>query len=263
MPLDVRIRLLRKAPASQLVRWVTRSEPRNSVNLLRSLTDQVLTQANHPADEAAFKTLREEVTQAMVGAVSRCKPPDLHQIPLRLKQLKLSEDPRAIQIVRAILDRTSEENPEGNATRRILWDAYQYFADLAVVAVEQAKQVLRFDRLVPWWDQLCIAGMVELAEPEGSRCVWSRINISERSRDVSSYVTNRDLDRWQRFLGVVGYACAARNSGTEIAEEILRGARDLLAKTTRSDTDASQKLLTEVRRICGRESAISVSARPA
>lgn len=244
MPLQLRVIILRQVPVGTLVGWVHNSHPLDSVNLLASLDDRVISLGPD------LVPLRDQMLQAIRSRIPRVPVTEIHQLPLRLHRLKISNQKVGADLLRETLRTVRQALRQGadwSAIQRTLWDTYQFCDELAEDALEIAWQTVSAERpSPPFWNLLCLAGVVELAHPGRCNALWSKLDLREEKflEDVA-----KKVDRWQRFLGALAFAGAMRERGSDFPNEALRTLRPLLRETERATTRASAKLLEEVRKI--------------
>jgi len=236
LPYEIRIAILRQAPVDFLIKWIAKSEPRFSVNLLSSLQDRIIVQAED------LKVLRKRIVEAICIAVSESPPKTLHQIPRRLFLMKVSNNEFSLLILREILGRVYSGGHWG-AIRRIIWDVHQFCDALSEKAIDVGFNLITTNyREIPNWELLCIAGIVELSRPGTTEALWSK--VSPTKQNFLKYSREQKRDRWQIFLAAIGFAsqCAVREC--DISQEILRSVVSLYDSTNPPFvTEASQKLM--------------------
>jgi hypothetical protein len=240
LPPYARIELLRNAPVGSLTSWIASSDPRNSVNLLTSVSPPVIAAAPDLAQ------LRDEIVSAIADSVKQAPLSSLQQLPLRLRRLKATDAERGAVILREVLARTVGTNAWQDV-RRILWDTYSFCPDLETEAIGVAKSILlsRHTGDIPAWERLCIVGMLEVCSsgPSQSSPGFTADdfnNIFAKSQDK--------IDRWQLFLAVAGLASLTEEGPQQRPpSEFLDRVEGLLGDTEEGGGEAAIQLLSKAR----------------
>jgi len=250
MPNDVKVDFLTRIPDSFLkdrtrrpfYEWLENNSARNAVNLLAYLGKDVL-----ELDKTGrLGSLKEGIVAAIIAAVGKDPLEKLAELPKRVYELRITVDDDAKSVMQAVLARTKTKDTTGNNTRRILWDLYQYVPSLALESVKLGEYVL--DRgLVPFWDAVCLAGMLEVNSIGTCMRRWSELTWDQAEFESKlANVTN--IDRWQKLLALLAVFRRAvalrsrvpRNIGSA-AQEILRTIR------TEASPQPSIALVAQVR----------------
>lgn len=229
MPVQVRIAILDRAPSDHLIFWVEASAPRDSVNLLRSLNDRAVKSASH------LVPLKERVASALRRTIRASSPSELHEIPLRLKRFKIEEQPIAVATLREVLEvalKPPKEESEWDSIRRIVWDVYAFYPELASEALAGATEILaRTSERVPFWTQLCLAGLLDVAGVQ-------RQGLSQEQFDENEFLSrlnNRSVDRWQCFAAAVAYDIECRRNSVEFPVAAVKMLASRYSETKRPE----------------------------
>ncbi len=200
LPSDVRAAVLREAPEGLLPSWIRRSEPRNAVNIVRSLNNDTV---QHHPDLAA---LQLGVLDALISNVQVSAPSELHECPLRIARFGMACNETAVALLRAVLavaSKTPSVPGEWIHVRRIAWDCYVLIEPLKRDAIDLASSLLmRQCADMPPWVAYTLGAIVDL---EGEHVSWATITHADDSY-LLLHLLDPELDRWQRFAGALAYA---------------------------------------------------------
>lgn len=242
MPPQLRVSILEQAPLARLLQWVRGSDPRDSVNLLSSLDEHIISLAPH------LTALRDQVVQEICGRVHSASCSQLHELPLRLHRLDVAHEEIGAKVLCEVLNavRTgAKSDPDWNAIRRILWDTYIFCDRLGRDTVRLAQDLItRKGPSIPQWNRLCFIGLLEIAA-QGTCSIPEICNED----DFLQRISDNESDRWQRFLAALGFSCIARRWGLTLPARAIPVLRELHADTEEPEIPASKRLLEEVGRI--------------
>lgn len=237
LPARTRGVILLQAPEEELVAWVDQSDPMDSVNLLGSLNNRVLSRTPQ------LTRLRDRVLGAIHARIGSSSSAPLHQLPLRLHRLKLDSDPSVVPLVEKAIDAFRPEF-DWSGSRRLLWDSMQYFPSLAAKALDVALRLTTCAGLPPW-DRCCLVGMLQLARPNDTAELSATLPSDP---GVFEATAAAGVDRWQLLLGGLALSKAANQRGLHLSETVAARLRGIVATTPDADTPLSLELLTAVKK---------------
>jgi hypothetical protein len=238
LPYEIRASLLQQPAAAVLPPWVARSEPRNAVNLLRSLNDRIVTLNPTLGD------LRDAIVKQLVTQVRVTRPSGLHELPLRFERFNMVSDTSAIAVLREVLGvalRHPHLESEWPYVRRLVWDCYALFDGLHAEAFDTALELFRSAE-APHWVMYCLSGLLDLEACAGVS--YDHVVLGQDAFLAS--VADSKVDRWQRFLASVGYWRVCRAKGVsfpDVAKATLKPLRD---ETRPASHGPSQRLLARI-----------------
>lgn len=238
LPYEVRASLLQQPAAAVLPSWVGRSEPRNAVNLLRSLNDRIV------ALRPALDSLRQATISQLLAQVRVTRPSGLHELPLRFERFNMVSDTSAMTVLREVLGVARlhpHSAPEWPHVRRIVWDCYALFAGLRRDALDSALELFRSGD-APHWVMYCLCGLLDL-EPDAT-VSYGAVALAQDA--FLPAVADPKVDRWQRFLASLGYWRVCQAKGLrfpDAAKAILKPLRD---QTRPAPQEPSQRLLAAI-----------------
>lgn len=239
LPPYARIDLLRDAPLSSLTAWIASSDPRNSVNILTSVSPAMITASPD------LVHVRDEIVRAIAESVKAAPLSSLQQLPLRLRRLKATDAERGAVILREVLARTEGTDAWQDA-RRILWDTYSFCPSLQREAIRVAKNILSQRACdIPAWERLCIVGMLQVDSAESSQSP----GVFTADDFTSIFARSQDnIDRWQLFLAIAGLA-SLTEAGSQLRPpaEFLDRVEGLLGDTEEAGGEAAIQVLAKAR----------------
>jgi hypothetical protein len=240
LPYELRILILGRAPADRISAWVASSEPRNSMNLLASMRDEIVRAAPH------LQPLREVTVQTLRRRIRQTPPEQLDEIPLRLTRFKLNNDSTGVEVLAEVLEAATVAvagSPDWRAVQRILWDSYAFYPVFETEAVARAARILAdHGPRIPFWSRLCLAGLVDLGhQPRGA---FERHEVDEAA--FLRNVTDPGLDRWQRFLACLGYWHECTSHDMRFPSEALAELARLHRETRADHPGPSARLLGRI-----------------
>jgi hypothetical protein len=237
LPPYIRAELLKQAPRETLLSWIASSDPLDSANLLSSLGPLIT------SGDAGLEELCDRAVDAIAASVATAPVASLSALPLRLRRVKATDAVRSHKILTAALSRVGSLGNSA-ATRRVVWDTYSFFPELEGAAIEAGRAALEnASPEVELWDRICLTGMLVVA---GAPLPAARPEAVEDG--CLELVSNPSIDRWQRFLHLVGFVEVVRPGLLwRVSSQTCDDLQRLLSETTNTDNQASTRLLEAAR----------------
>lgn len=240
-PRSLQTAVMKVAPYDSLLAWIEASDPVDSINLLRSLDDQICRRAPQ------LRSLQDAVMSTLTSRLRRAPDESVARVPNRLHILRLAHQDIGIRLLRLALE-TIATRENWDAILRVIWDTYQYSDELAGNARDVAGSILARSSPAPPWHMLCLRGIVELA---GANDQTRSLPLSAVAEHLFVSEFRQPRNRWHQFLATLGFARSRTDMDRPLPGEVVTLLAPIVAETRPGDTRASQRLLREMTHFVG------------